>query len=214
MPTKEHRLRYLAAGMCGVCGRQPPKPGRVTCQVCIDRIAATLARPRNETPEQRSARISRQNILRWQTDREKMLAVALANAAKGSAALRGTHYTPERSARASQGQHGKVMGGKGARGPEHYFAVPYALISPGGERHEGSNLLEFIRQQPWLFPASTRQEIRGTCLAAKKLYRLRPSASGRRPSWRGWRWATTEVTAQMRREKRRRWAAWLHAERG
>jgi len=121
-----------------------------------------------------------------------MLAIAAANAAKGTAALSGTHYTPERSSRASEGQRGKVMGGSHARGPGHAFAQPYCLMSPAGAIWRGDNILDFVRQNSALFAPADIEPVRGSCNAAKQLCRLRPGAAGQKSSWKGWRWASQE----------------------
>lgn len=143
-----------------------------------------------ESPEQRSARISAQNRKRWERDRERMTAIAAANAAKATAALQGTHYTPERSKRASVGQRGKVMTGeKWAMGPAHTFAEEFRLLDPRGTLHVGRNLLHFVRCNASLFDPSDVRPQKGSCRAARKLSRLRPGVSEQRKSWKGWAWS-------------------------
>lgn len=117
-----------------------------------------------------------------------MLPVSLANAAKGTAALTGAHYSPERSRRASEGQRGKIMGGKGAASEDHYFAEQYALCSPDGEIHRGRNIIEFVRANPELFDPADMEWKRGHCRASKGLSKLRPMLTAPKPSWKGWTW--------------------------
>ncbi len=118
-----------------------------------------------------------------------MSEVATKNAAKGSAALLGTHYTPDRSRRASEGQRGKTMGGGMAKGPEHPFADYYSLRSPGGEIFRGRNILEFVRGHEHLFDPRDLVWRRGSCNAGKSLSRLRPTIERPKNSWKEWTWA-------------------------
>lgn len=135
-----------------------------------------------------SESVAKRNRTRWQTDRERMTAIATANARRGAEAITGTHYSPERSQRASAGQRGKVMGGAGARGPKHYFARSFALRSPDGVVYRGRNIIDFVRTHPELFEADDLRERAGTCRAAKCLSRLRPTVKSPASSWKGWTW--------------------------
>lgn len=118
-----------------------------------------------------------------------MSEIVAANARKGADAVRGTHYSPERSRHASEGQRGKTMGGRGARGPEHFLARGYALRSPRGTVYRGRNILDFTRQHPELFDPDDLRERAGTNRAAKSLSRLRPTTAHPRVTWKGWTWA-------------------------
>lgn len=135
-----------------------------------------------------SAKTSERNRLRWQIDRERMLAIALANALKGAAAVRGTKFTPERSRRASIALRGRIMGGAGAKGPEHYFAKSYSLLAPDGTHYRGENVLHFVRERPDLFDPEDILMEKGTCRAAKALCSLRPSNKTPKAGWKGWTW--------------------------
>jgi hypothetical protein len=117
-----------------------------------------------------------------------MLPVSLANAAKGTLALKGTHYSPERSRRASEGQRGKIMGGQLAAGEDHLFAEQYALCAPDGEIYRGRNIIEFVRTNAYLFDPADLEWKRGHCRASKGLSRLRPTLAAPKPSWKGWIW--------------------------
>jgi hypothetical protein len=143
------------------------------------------------SPERRKASYSERNKKRWQTDRSRALATAIENAKRGSAALTGSHYTPERSRRHSIGQQGKIMGGLGAKGPGHYFAKTFSLIAPDGVIFRGENILEFVRSRQDLFSSADLRMRSGTCNAAKALCALRPGSAVGRRSWKGWAWCMT-----------------------
>jgi len=139
----------------------------------------------------------RRNTTRWTSDRDRMTAVASANARRGTEALTGVAYSAERSARASQGQIGKVMTGRGARAPEHVLAVAYDLRSPDGRVHRGTNVHDFVRTHTALFDDVDAAEIAGGYTrAARALLALRRNP---KRSWKGWRWI--RATSPMKRAK-------------
>lgn len=140
------------------------------------------------SPEERSASYSARNRLRWQNERQRLIEIVTRNARKGTAVLTGRKYTPERSRRASLGQRGKMMGGRGAKGPAHYFAKGFSLRAPDTAVYRGENILDFVRANTALFDPTDVVMKNGTCRAAKALCRLRPGAVERRASWKGWQW--------------------------
>lgn len=140
------------------------------------------------TLDKANAQASKRLHTRWRDDPEGMREIAIRNAAKGTAALIGTHYSPQRSRRASEGQRGKIMGGQLAKGERHLFAERFQLFAPDGDVHWGRNIIEFVRANRHLFDPTDLEWRRGHCRASKGLSRLRPTLKTRKLSWKGWTW--------------------------
>lgn len=139
--------------------------------------------------EKANAQASKRVKTRWTKDPIGMREIAIRNAAKGTAALTGTRYSPERSRRASEGQRGKIMGGQCAAGPKHIFAEWFALCSPENTIYRGRNIIDFVREHLELFDPADLEWKCGHCRATKGLSKLRPTNRRRVIQWKGWSWA-------------------------
>ncbi len=126
---------------------------------------------------------------RWRDDRDTMLGVVLANAAKGTAAISGRTFGAESRARRSAAQRGKAVSGLTAKGPDHIFAADFALRDPEGEVWTGRNIIDFVRAHLELFDPADLVWKAGHCRASKGLSKLRPTLVAPKPGWKEWTWA-------------------------
>ena len=114
-----------------------------------------------------------------------------------TAALNGTHYSPERSRRASEGQRGKIQSGRAAKSMENFGPKYYSFLAPDGLVHQGQDILHFIRGHLARFDPDDLKWIRGSCRAGKALARLRPWMKRPLGSWKGWSWYSAPLSSHQ-----------------